>query len=83
MSWNYRVMRHTYVDKMSGEQQSYLAIHEVYYKSKKVNDLTVSAGDVGCSKDPSPVSEESIDDLRATLNRMLEALDKPVIEYVE
>lgn len=82
MSWNFRVMRHTHTDKVTGETTSYLAIHEVYYRDRSVNDLTVSPNEIGYTAEPVHVSEESIDDLRDTLHRMLEALNKPIIDFV-
>lgn len=82
MSWNYRVMRHTHTNPL-GEQESSFFIHEVYYKNKKVNDHTVSTKDVGYSSDPRPAFGESLEALRACLNLMLAALDKPVLDYIQ
>lgn len=48
------------------------AIHEVYYDD---------AGNVnGMSRNPQPIIAESITDLRWILERMLESLDKEIIE---
>lgn len=84
MSWNFRVMRHTQVDKATGRVVSeWLAFHEVYYESIEVNDLEVSSSDVGYTENPVAMTAESIDELRFMLNRMLGALDKPILEYKE
>jgi len=53
----------------------YLAIHEVFYDVKKKKD------DLGWSKDPEIVLAEDIAGLRQTLEWMLGALDKPILEY--
>lgn len=82
MTWNYRVMRHEHLDEATGEKEESFALHEVYYESKDVNDLTVSATDVGYTSEPIQVVGESVEDLRETLQRMLAALDKPVIDYL-
>lgn len=83
MSWNYRVMRHTYNDVLSGGSETYLAIHEVYYKNSDVDELLVSASDVAFTKNPVFVGGETVTELSAVLIRMLQSLDKPIIEYAE
>jgi hypothetical protein len=81
MGWNYRAMRHTLdSDAPLGIPESY-AIHEVYYRSDQVNDLTATSKDVGYSIEPVSPLAESIDDLRFRLTEMLGALDKPTLEY--
>ena len=77
MGWNYRVMRHPPKD---GEEEWY-AIHEVYYRSNDVDDLTVPVHETGYSVDPVGVIADSPEGLRWTLQKMLEALDKPVLEH--
>ena len=81
MTWNYRVMKHEGPDKDTGEGEYWFAIHEVYYESAGVNEMTVSSADVGYTTEPISLSAESVDDLRVTLQRMLAALDKPVLDY--
>ncbi len=72
MHWNHRVMRH--VDKKNGGV--YFAIHETYY------GVEGESGDIW-TEQPVAVIGESVDGLRQTLERMLKALDKPVLEYGE
>lgn len=64
--WNYRIIHH-----LSPEEE-YWAIHEVYYEKDKP---------VSYSENPAVVlSAENPGDLVWTLNQMLEALQKPVLE---
>lgn len=64
MSWNYRVI----ATQHNGE--TCLAIHEVYYHEHKPCGLT---------EQPVYIGGNTIKDLRWTLNRMKEALKKPVL----
>jgi hypothetical protein len=68
VSWGYRVMRHE-----TGEED-YFALHEVYCHpgSVEVSSWTLKPVDVGGS---------SIEALRWMLDRMREALEKPVLDY--
>jgi hypothetical protein len=69
-TWNHRVVRAT-----NSFGDVWFAIHEAHYRSSDtVPDMV--------SSDPLPVVGETIDDLRWTLERMLAALDLPVIEFV-
>lgn len=83
MSWNFRVMRHIEVDKSTGAVSEWLGIHEVYYKSLEVNDLTVSSDEVGYTKRPSTMTAESVEELRFMLTKMLAAIEKPILEYMQ
>ena len=70
MTWNHRVVRRPDPD---GSEHFY--IHEAYYPSKnveKADSITMEA--IG-------VHAESVEDLRWVLEKMLVALDKPVLEY--
>lgn len=67
MGWNYRMLRHTH-----GPGEEWLAIHEVYY-DEKGNVVT-------WTEDPSQPIGDTVDDLRWDLEKMLQALDHPVIE---
>ena len=69
MTWNHRIMRHT--DSPDGEP--YYALHEVFYDEE--------GGKPGWTKDPVNILGESPDEIRETLERMLRALDKPVMDY--
>jgi len=65
MSWNHRVL------KSKDGDDDWFQIHRVYYDQyNKPN---------GWTKKGVTVCGNSIDDLRFTLNKMLEALDKEVI----
>ena len=54
------------------EYQEYYAIHEVYYDKD---------GGISWTKEPIETSAEDLDDLKASLQKMLEAFDKPILEY--
>lgn len=81
MTWNYRVMRHEYQGGLTGEREALYALHEVYYESAEVDDLAVTAAEVGYSAAPVTVSAESVEELRNMLRLMLSALEKPVLLY--
>jgi len=70
--WNHRVMRHN-----AGTEDEYFAIHEVYYDLKDDDGKKETVW----TKDPVRVSGETVEELRETLERMLRALDTPVMEY--
>lgn len=71
MSWNYRVTKR--LDAAWGDE--WYEIREVYYG----DDEQVQ----GWTQNPIPVCGESVDEVRECLERMLESLDKPVIEIGE
>lgn len=72
MSWNHRIIRHI-EQRTHMDDGIYYAIHEVYYdEDGKVN---------GWTEEPIRIMEESLDDLKVTLQRLIESLDKPVIDY--
>lgn len=77
MGWNYRVMRHPPKD---GEEEWY-AIHEVFYSSSDVEDRTVPVRETSYTVNPVGVIANSLEGLRWCLQKMLEALDKPVLEH--
>jgi hypothetical protein len=83
MGWNYRVMRHTSGNENSAETGEWFAIHEVYYRNDKVDDLTVDVKETSYTREPITVVVEAdrIDELRLMLEQMLEAFEKPVLEY--
>ena len=66
MSWNYRVMKQVF------DGDDFLQIHEVYYDKKNKKSWTVNGV---------TVAGESIEELRDVLNKMLEALDKEILDY--
>lgn len=80
MSWNYRVVRevHKHPELLRrnnpdiGESDIFYTIHDVYYDD---NHDIVSIGR------ESPIDGEDIEELKWILQKMLEACDKPVIDY--
>ena len=65
--WNYRLMRHT-----DAYGREYFAIHETYYNDK--------GEPTAWTDDAAYVMGETMDGVREELDRMLRALDYPVIE---
>jgi hypothetical protein len=80
MGWNYRVFRHPPTDPQTLDD-SWYAVHEAYYRSDDVDDLTVTSDEISTSVEPVGPSEESVEALRDRLGLMLAALDKPVLDY--
>jgi hypothetical protein len=65
MSWNHRVLAHEFKDEI------YFQVHEVYYDDEgKPHAHTANAVSIGA---------ESLKDIKWTLNRMKEALKKPIL----
>jgi hypothetical protein len=81
MNWNYRVMRHAAETMKNPEKFEWFSIHEVYYSDDSSKTLEVTSGRHGYTKNPIAVEGDSVEALRTTLLRMLEALDKPILEY--
>ena len=80
MSWNYRVIYHPPSKYTVGEKEfdrrEYLAIHEVYYnKSNKEDGITTDEIITGDE------DKDSLLSLKWILEHMLEALDKPILNY--
>jgi len=69
MSWNYRILRHVYDD---GSES--FAIHEVYYEGDKPTS---------CTQNPTSLLDETLDDLKGSVNLICKALDQPVLDYVD
>ncbi len=85
MVWNHRVVRRVFpipevMRKEYGETEIMLYIHEAHYDpvgdklDGKVNGIT---------EDAVCIMGEDVESLRWVLNKMLEALDKPVLDYDE
>ena len=70
MSWNYRVVKNTYEE--GGE---YFAIHEVYYDG--------DGNPTSCTALPANFLGDDLDDLKAVLDMVQQAFDKPVLDYYE
>ena len=70
-TWNFRVLRHVYVDK-DGNQEEYFAVHEVHYEN---------GNPVGCTKDPIDLGSENLKGLRWQLKKVKRGLGKPILDY--
>jgi hypothetical protein len=70
MSWNYRVMR-----RVDPDGTDWFAIHEVYYDAAGNPD--------GYTENPVDVSGDSLEGLSWVLDRMREALNKPILDEEE
>lgn len=71
MTWNHRVMRRT-----NEHGETWYDIHEVYYETDPCGVEKLS-----WTEDAIAPMGETVDELREELERMLRALDKPVLEY--
>jgi len=71
MTWNHRVIRKEYPE--AALDKVFYQIHEVYYDKEGNPELV--------TKEPIRFMEISTDELRETLERVLRALDKPVLDY--
>jgi hypothetical protein len=69
--WNHRIIRH--IDPRANTDDSiYYAIHETYYdEDGKVN---------GWATEPVRIMEESLEDIKVTLQRLVESFDNPVLD---
>jgi len=65
MSWNNRVLAHKHNDEV------FLQIHEVYYSEEGVPDAY--------TKDGIKVVGDNIEEIRWTLDNMIECLAKPIL----
>ena len=68
--WNHRVVRRVYPGALDGEVA--YQIHEAYYGLEDKLVIT---------KEPDHPQGETLAELRKDLERMLRALDKPVLDY--
>ena len=67
MGWNHRVLRHIYTE------ETWLAIHEVYYDDE--------GNPNSCTVDPIEPGGETLDELKAGLELMMKACEKPILDY--
>jgi len=67
MSWNFRIIRHVTND------EPWLAIHEVFYD----DDMNPHS----CTQDPVTVVGADEAEVKWYLEKMAEALEKPIIDY--
>lgn len=68
MSWNYRVVRRTY---LGVELYGIRAAFDGFYEDRRP----------AFTEEVVEVEGESVDELREMLRRMIEALEKPVLDY--
>jgi hypothetical protein len=69
MTWNHRVVRRASV--VFGKPVEVLGIHEVFYGPD---------GGISWTTEPVAAEGDTLDELRETLERMLKALDQPIID---
>lgn len=74
MSWNYRVMRREFKNS-SGEVEEEFGIYEVYYDENGEPN--------GWTKEPRPITAESLEGLKWVHEKIAEAMGKPVLDYGE
>ena len=72
MSWQYRVTTRIHNHKYLHEPETLFEIREVFYDEN--GDI------VGITETPDVIAH-SLEDLKWTLNKMLESCDKPIIDY--
>ena len=70
--WNHRVIRFEYTDAGPDDPKEFFTVAETHYDDKGV---PYGYGD----PEHNPLHSHSVDDLRATLERMLKALSRPVL----
>lgn len=75
MSWNHRVFKHKHVEPDGREYFSY-GIHEAYYLDRTRADVVSNY-----TPEAERVEGDSLEDLKWTLESMLKALNKPVLDY--
>jgi hypothetical protein len=77
-------MKHSEKSPETGEVEEWYAIHEVFYRSDDDDDLLVKSDETaGYTVEPIKAVAFNLDDLRWRLEEILQALDKPVLEYCE
>lgn len=67
MTWNYRILAHKNVDN----DEVYLQIHEVYYDQDN--------NPISYTENPITVGGEDINSIKWSLNKMQEAINKPIL----
>jgi hypothetical protein len=71
LSWNYRVVKRTYKRPIGPVEEVY-QVHEAYYLGDNKPFITV---------DSVAAQGDTVEELRGDLERMLKALDKPVLDH--
>lgn len=70
--WNHRVIKRTYPSVGNIEAETLYGIYEVHYENAKP---------IMCTVNPVEVQGESIEEIRETLQWMLDCLNNPVLDY--
>ena len=70
MHWNHRVIKK---ECRNDADETTYGIHEVYYNNNGVPTM--------CTEEPIRLLGDSVKDLKETLERMMKALDNPVLDY--
>jgi hypothetical protein len=72
MTWNYRVLRRTFVE--DGDVKEYYGVHEVYYDKGGNPEM--------CTSEAISIEYFSdLDGVRWAMEKIAEALAKPVLDY--
>ena len=72
MTWNHRVLKRVYSPGEKCEETHY-QIYEVYYNEE--------GKPTSCTMEPDYPTGESINELREDLERMIKALEHPILNY--
>lgn len=70
MSWNHRILKRTYPGAFV---ETLYQVHEVYYDD--------SGKPTMCTENPISVTGETVEEIYETLNRMIKAAEKPVLDW--
>ena len=73
MVWNHRVVKRIY-EREVGEDEVMYSVHEAFYPERGAKPDSIT-------DDPIVICGESIDEIRWQLETILNALDKPVLNY--
>ena len=74
MPWTYRVVKRTWPDRGYGPTEVTFGVHEAYDDGDIEKPHSISTNAV-------VVSGVSVEDLRASHERMAKAFDRPVLDY--
>ena len=72
MSWNYRVSKRIHKHPYLHDPEILYEIREVFYDEN---------GDISGMAENPDIIADSIEELKATLQRMTDSCDKPIIDY--
>lgn len=72
-NWEYRVIRHQWCSAISDKYQENVAIHKVYFDEKGRPSFI--------SENAIKITDDNFDKLRYTLTKMVEALEKPILDF--